>query len=276
MAATPAVLHLQDAGKHLQGGSASKAPREFRKLARLAASQPPVPNGPVQRTILNSWLLSTDEKSGKAPARSVLTPVISDRYYLPDGTFRAVDHRGSALDTEGRVVDSLKSMKDEPPSTDETFDGPEEGPDYADELPTEPRALLSRLVDPRECPHATASCLVSKVTFLHYSYVLRPSTTAALWFALAETPGFKFLGETRDRLDRPSVAFVTSGSDSTTRRILLADPATGALLGSEEILVKDSASLGLKAPAVTEFIALAQSSRITSDQVPDSGRTTVY
>lgn len=275
MATTPAVLHLQDADSRFNGGSAAAAQAEFRKLAAAAGRQPEL-DGAVQRTTLNSWLLSTDEATGKAPAKSVLTPVVSERFYLPDGKFRTIEHRGSPLDINGRVTDSLQSMMDKTSDTDETFDGPEEGPDYADRLETDPRALYRQLVDPEECEQSPASCLVSRTTFLHYNYAVAPRTSAALWLTLAESTGFTFLGETRDRLDRPAVAFAADGPDPATRRILLADPKSGAVLGSEDILIEDSASLGLRAPAVIEFIALVDTQRTSRDQIPDPSLTTVY
>jgi hypothetical protein len=277
MATTPAVLHLQDADSHLDGGSASAAPAEFRKLAAAAAAQQPAGDGPVQAVTVSSWLLSTDEETGKAPARSVLTPVVTEHLFLPDGRFRTIERRGKPLDTSGRVTDSLTSMKDKPSDTDETFDGPEEGPDFADRLSRDPKVLSTQLVDsPAECADAMAACLASRVTFLHYNYVLKPDTAAAVWLTLADQKGFEFLGKTRDRLDRPAVAFAFDGPDASRRQMLLADPVTGALWGSEEILVKNSSELGLKAPAVIEFNAVVRSSRIAEDEVPDPASTTVY
>ncbi|MET0822418.1 MAG: CU044_5270 family protein [Aeromicrobium sp.] len=277
MATTPAVLHLQDVDSQLDGGSASAAPAEFRKLAAAAATQQPAGDGPVQAVTVSSWLLSTDEKTGKAPPKSVLTPVVTEHLFLPDGTFRSIERRGSPLDTSGRLTEPLTSTKDKPSDTDETFDGPEEGPDFADRLSRDQKVLRAQLVDsPEECADTMAACLASRVTFLHYNYVLEPATAAAVWRALADQDGFTFLGKTRDRLDRPAVAFAFNGAEPGRRQILLADPVTGALLGSEEILVKSSAELGLKAPAVIEFNAVVRSRRITGDEVPDPASTTVY
>lgn len=276
-AVTPAVLQLSKATQTLAGGSASAAPGEFRKLAAAAARQPAAGSGPVQRIVLSSWVLSTDEETGKAPAKSILTPVISERYFLPDGKFRTLEHRGDPLDADGRSGESAASFEDRTSDSDETFDGPAEGPDYADVLPTDPAALQRELVPaPEECADALAACLVSRVTFLHYNYVVTPTVSAAIWLMLAEQSEFSYAGETTDRLDRPAVAFTSDASDDSRKLILLADPETGALLGSEEVLVRDSPELGLTAPAVVEFAALVESARVPEDTVPDPSLTTTY
>ena len=89
-----------------------------------------------------------------------------------------------------------------------------------------------------------AYCLVTGFTFLHYNYVLRPSLNAALWRTLATEAGFRYLGTTVDRVGRTAVAFSAHGADPSRKVILLADPETGAFLGSEEVLVRDSRELG--------------------------------
>jgi hypothetical protein len=275
-AVTPPLLHLPRAGDDLEGGSRQAAPAEFRRLAAAAAQQPPAGSGPVQHVVLDSWVLTTDEQTGKARPKSVLTPVTNEKFFTADGRVRMLEHRGDALDSDGRVAAPATSKAGSTDS-DETFDGPEEGPAYADDLPTDPVALEKRLVPgTAECKGMRASCLVARVTFLHYGYVLKPSTARAVWLVLANQTDFAYAGRTRDRLDRPAVAFTSDASDAGRKLVLLADPATGAFMGSEEVLVKDSEDLGLKAPAVIEFVALATSARVDEDDVPDPSSTTSY
>lgn len=276
-AVTPAVLQLENAGGLLSGGSAGPASQEFEKLATMAENQPMRGEGPVQRIVLSSWVLSTEEETGKAPPKSGLYPVASDRYFLADGKFRTIEHRGPPLDDDGRVPGPSEPAGSNASDTDETFDGPTEGPGFAETLPIDPARLKHKLIpQPAECAGAMASCLASRVTFLYYNYVLSPSIASALWRLLADEPGFTYAGQTRDRLNRRAVAFTSDASDRDKKLILLADPQTGALMGSEEVLVQNSAELGLKAPAVIEFTALVDGKRISSSEVPDPSLTTTY
>lgn len=277
MAATPAMLQLQGVDDVLDGGSEQSASAELLRLADAAEPGSPRGSGPVQRILLDSWVLTTDERGESSPARSVLTPVTSDHFVLPDGRSRVIERRGDPLDPDGRVVEPLASTQGKPSDTDETFAGPDEGPGFADRLSLDPAVLRQQLIDaPAECARTMAACLAARTTFLHYNYVLRPDTAAALWRTLAGQPGFTYLGRTRDRLDRPAVAFATPTTTKGRRQLLLADPATGDLLGSEEILVRDDADLGLDAPAVIEFIAVASSARVEADAVPDPSLSTTY
>lgn len=275
-ARTPAMLRLQDGGALLSEPGVA-ASSEFRTLAKRAADGAEPADAPVQLIARSSWLLSTDEGKGKKPASSVIVPVVSSQYFQPDGTVRTIEHRSQPLDRDGEVTEKIGQWSKAKSTSDETFDGPEMGPDYADELPLDSHALESKLIDDADaCKDIRSFCLSTAVTLLHYNYVLKPDVAGALWRLLATEPGFRYLGRSEDRLGRVSMAFSTDGSDPSRRLILLADPKTGALLGSEEILVKDSKQLGLSAPAVIEFTALEESRRIEARSVPDPSLTTRY
>lgn len=275
-ARTPAMLTLQD-GEELLSVAGTDAAPELADLADRAEQQPAPASGPVQLIGRSSWLLSTDEGARGAPGRSVIVPTVSLQYFQPDGTVRAIERRGRPIGEDGQLTDSIGQWSTTPSRSDETFDGPETGPGYADKLPLAPSALARSLIDDEAtCRAMRAYCLFAGFTFLHYNYVLEPAFDAALWRTLAAEPGFLFLGTTRDRLGRAAVAFSAQGADPSRKVLLLADPTTGAFLGSEEVLVRDSRVLGLAAPAVVEFTALEESARVEPSDLPDVSETTRY
>lgn len=276
-ARTPAMLHLQGDGKTLLSVSGSSASGEFIELANRAARQPAPADAPIQLIGRSSWLLSTDEAKQDKPGRSVIVPVVSRQYFQPDGTVRTIEHRSPPLDRDGKLTDKIGQWSKSKSKSDETFEGPQRGPQYADRLPLDAPTLARKLIDDEEaCKDTRSYCLSAGVTFLHYNYVLKPALSASLWRVLATEPTFRYLGKTEDRLGRKADAFSADGADPGRKIILLADLATGAFLGSEEILVRDSRELGLKAPAVVEFTALEESRRIEPSEVPDASATTRY
>lgn len=276
-ARTPAMLSLHDSGEGLLSAAGTVATDELAVLADRAELQPAPASAPVQLIGRSSWLLSTDEGEPGAIGKSVVVPTVSLQYYQADGTVRVIERRSHPLDRDGRLTESIGQWSKTPSRTDETFDGPEVGPRYADELSLKPRALERSMIDDEAaCRKTRAYCLFAGFTFLHYNYVIAPSLNAALWRTLAAEPGFRYLGKTTDRLGRHAVVLSADGTDPSRKVVLLADPETGALLGSEEVLVRDSRELGLEAPAVVEFTALEESSRVEPSDLPDVSETTRY
>lgn len=265
-ARTPALLAFQYEPSD-SGLSSDKSPRvALAALAEAAGAQNDVPVAAVQYIGKEGWFLSTDDSDSKAGGTSVLSAVSVRQYFLPDGMMRVVERRGGPLDAEGRV----KAVADDGARTtsDETFDGPEEGPGYPLKLSTDPARLAQELVPAGACDGQQAFCLAERLTSLSYTYVLPSELRAALWRVLGDAPEISYLGKTHDRLDRAAVAFSLPGADPEYRLLLFADAKTGALLGSESVLVRDSKELGLHAPAVTEFTAIVDSRDVAVSDVP--------
>lgn len=251
------VAHTSD----LQGSPADDA---LRGLAEVASRQPAPDTGGVQHVRLDGWFLTQEDS-----ASSTLVPTVTDRYFLPDGQYRTIEAHGAPLDGYGRVVDPAEVSD---PISDDTFHGPAEGVDHARTLPTEARALISRLIpDPGECP-VLAECLTSQLINVQYTWVAPPKLTAALWSTLIGETEVSYLGETTDRLGRQAIGFATPTSDGHRKVVLYADPDTGALLGSEEVLLTREEGDGLPAavepPVVINFTALAESEWISVDDLP--------
>ncbi|MFT4008757.1 MAG: hypothetical protein QM655_01810 [Nocardioidaceae bacterium] len=249
----------------LQGENPDDA---LERLATLASQQPPAGGeGDIQKVVMSSWWLSTEPASGRSPAVSVLLPNIVENYLLPDGQLRAVQRTGEPLDPYGRVRAPLVAP-DSSQVTDDTFDGPEAGPDYPSTLPLDPDKLIRSLVpEPAECPRL-AGCLAQQIANLNQTYALPPDLVGALWRTLEAQPGVTYLGRTEDRLGRSSVAFAVPAQDRRRQFILYADPTTGSYHASEQILVTDDKSLALKAPAVVDFTAIVESTWIKASDLP--------
>lgn len=264
VAATPPLLAYADGALSKGKLVGRPADPDLERLTAEAAAQPALPEEPVQKVLTTGWWSSTDEATGKARATTRLYPVDSAQYTLPDNTVLSTEVRGAALDKAGRTV-SASSRRT---TTVETFPGSELGTGYAAGLPTEPRALVRRLVDdPAECP-VLGECLVGAITSLNQAWVVPPKVQAALWLTLLDRSEVTSLGDTRDRIGRPAVALLLTTPGSERQTILYADPATGLYRGYETVLIKDSIELGLTAPAVIDFTALVSATRVAASAVP--------
>lgn len=267
-ASTPPLLTFPHEKAGTLPATGRDAAPSLERLADRAAEQPEPADAPVQHVVLSAWWSSTDE-SEAGVVRSVLEPVESESFFLPDGTMRRIERRGPPLNRQGRIVPARGSA---PALTDESFDFSDPGPTYADELPIDPEelgALLARDQDPTTC-QVTGACLVSAVVDLHFNYVVPPDLTAALWRVLATDPSITYLGRVRDRLNRPADAFTTAGLDDVSQQLLLIDPVTGLYLGEEAVLVRPSKDYEFTPPAVVSFTTLVRSERIGHDQMPSS------
>jgi hypothetical protein len=265
-ARTPPLLTFQYAPSDANLGSGKPAGAVLEALANSAAAQGTPEALDVQYIAKEGWVLSTEDSDSPTGGTSVLSAVSIRQYFLADGKMRVIERRGSPLDASGRV----KEVTDDGSRTisDETFDGPEGGPDQPARLPTDPELLARELVPKGACDGLQTFCLAERFTSLSYTYVLPGGLRAALWRTLKDDPKVSYLGTTRDRLDRSAVALSLPGADKNYRLLLFADAQTGALLGSETVLIRDSTELGLSAPAVTEFTAIVEARYIEADEVP--------
>jgi hypothetical protein len=239
----------------------------LRHLAGRAAAQQDQPVGEDQLVDIAEWWVQTNPDTGEADAGGGLVPSRVQLFTLPDGTMRLIQRLGEPLDPDEGLVDTETKWLT---VSDETFPGGEDqGPLFAQALPTDPEALVSQLFpDPQECPNLS-QCIASEIRHLHGTYVVPAGVRAALWEALADTEGVWYLGDTHDRLGRPAGAFAADlGTDQQI--VLYADQETGAYLGAEIILTENSDQLGLGAPAVIEFTALLDARWLDADQVPPS------
>jgi hypothetical protein len=72
--------------------------------------------------------------------------------------------------------------------------------------------------------------------------------------------GFRLLGAVEDRVGRVGVGISLIAADAPEfRHVLIADPKTGRLLGTEEILIAPVDGIDLEAPAIMSFTAILES-----------------
>jgi hypothetical protein len=141
------------------------------------------------------------------------------------------------------------------PRAGEVEDGPLSGASILDasELPTDP-ATLRRLIEAREVP-GIAGPPGEAETFTLIGDMLRETylpaaVRAAIYELTAELPNVELLGEVEDPVGRPGIGIAYTDRRRGTRRELIFDPATSALLGEQESIVGRKA-FGFEAPPGT-------------------------
>jgi hypothetical protein len=123
----------------------------------------------------------------------------------------------------------------------------------ASELPTDP-ATLRRMIEAREIrgvegPPGEAETFSLIGDMLRESY-LPAAVRAAIYQLTAELPGVELLGEVDDPVGRPGTGIAFTDHKRGTRHELIFDPATSALLGERESIVR-SGAFGFEAPPGT-------------------------
>jgi len=114
------------------------------------------------------------------------------------------------------------------------------------------RAYLAE-IDPIEAMDTPQ--LLDAVVQLLDNWTLGTRETAALARVLADAQGLRPAGAVTDRLGRQGQAYVYDDKAHSTRRMLILDPATGAVLGLEDTVTKDDPEYGLQAGDVMSYSA---------------------
>ncbi|TPQ23567.1 CU044_5270 family protein [Streptomyces sporangiiformans] len=99
----------------------------------------------------------------------------------------------------------------------------------------------------------TTPQLLDVTTELLDHWTLGARESAALARILADAKGLRPVGEVTDRLGRRGQAYVYA--ETATRRMLILDPATGAVLGLETTFTKDQPEYGVEAGDVMQYSA---------------------
>ncbi|WP_438488195.1 CU044_5270 family protein [Streptomyces sp. S186] len=130
------------------------------------------------------------------------------------------------------------------------------------EPPTDPRALRALLVsrygasggnDPAAVPQ-----LLTALSSFRQEWTPGPRETAAIVRMLADTRGLRPAGAVTDRLGRRGQAFVHDGPDGAldaTRQMVILDPRTGQLLGTEITFTKPLPDFRISAGEVLSYEA---------------------
>lgn len=114
------------------------------------------------------------------------------------------------------------------------------------------RAYLEE-IDPIEAMDTTQ--LLDAVVGLLDNWTLGARETAALARVLADAKGLRPVGAVTDRLGRKGQAYVYDDRAHSGRRMLILDPATGAVLGLEDTVTKSDPEYGVKVGDVMSYRA---------------------
>lgn len=263
-AATPAILDYQFAAPDVIANAPGQDPAAALKhLAGAASAIAAQPKGSgIQHVVTDSWYAETDTPSEND--NGPLIPQISESWLAPDGSLRIVERRGDPLPSDGRVLPSSGAWMDQPATADETQPAGSADPDLVASLPTDPDAMLATLLDLSGCTdtqHGTerSLCLLRQILALHQTYSIPSAVDAAFWQVLAGEKGFRSLGEVKDRAGRSGIGIsLIAASGPAFRNVLIGDPETGRLLGSEQILIAPVEGIALEAPAIMSFTAILE------------------
>lgn len=263
VASIPPVLDYEFAqAEKIATATGRDAQQALLDLADAAAAQPaPNRSGPVQHVVADNWFTSRDADDSR---KTALIPTLNENWLRPDGSRRTVERRSSPLSPDGRGVPTSGDWDDVPAELDETLPAGVLDPEFVDKLPREADDARDVLLDEVGCESRDrgserTSCLFIQVRDLPHSYVMPPAAMSTLWRVLSDEAGLSLLGKVTDRAGRPGIgiAFISDQAPQY-REILIADPSTGALLGTEKVLIKNSPDLKVKAPAIANFTAFIE------------------
>lgn len=261
---TPPILDYQFAkATNIAYAPGQPARQDLLGLAKVAraSSPPPHSGGSVQYVQTDSWFSSREDT--KKSSTSKLIPTTIQAWLSPDGSQTSIESSGTPLRADGRGL--APSAPGTTATRDQVFPPGSADPSRVSDLGTiakdvRRKLLRSAACDPNATPTARAQCLYQEITGLFRQYVVGPKVASLFWTVLANEPGFRTLGSVTDRAGRPGVGISVISSEAPEfRLVLIISRSTGQLLGTEEILIKSNANLGLKAPAINAFTAILKS-----------------
>jgi hypothetical protein len=263
-AETPPILDFEFAEARRIADAPGVDPSET--LERLARAADRTRSGQsasaVQHVVTEGWAIVSD--FDRDPS-STITPTMSENWLYPDGRFRTRAYLGEPLKADGRGT-PIDGRLDR---TTRFFDEENEPIGSRDaQLFTDMHTIngvRDGLLDDIKClerqhGQERSFCLTDQIRNLPTTYVISPEVMANIWRMLDQEEGIRSLGNVKDRTGRDTVAlsFIWDGAPEY-RLVLLADPDTGQLVGSERILIKPSESSPVKPPAIQEFLAIVKS-----------------
>jgi len=256
------------------GGSGKVQPavaQVLRDAARVAATQEPVAPGPGQYLFTRSkdaYLSAVgydpdDPDCQRPPCEatetwSVLVPSVRESWISFDGSrrgrVRAVSGKPKFVSAGQRAGWVAAGSPPLPRAGQVEDSGLSSGGMLdASVLPTDP-VELRHLIEARkirgiEGPPGEAETFTLIGDMLRETY-LPSDVRAAIYRLTAELPGVELLGEVHDPVGRLGTGIAFTDRKRGTRHELIFDPATAALLGERESIVR-SAPYGFKAPPGT-------------------------
>lgn len=225
-------------------------------LAATAARVDIPGTGTVQYIALRAWNTSSNDDVGRATIR----PIEQEAWMAADDSGVVIQRAGPELLPNGELDPDPVTTAD-----DVVRDAfvPGDFPDVTASLPRDPDELREALVAtmPESCLVAReleAACLVAEVGVYSTGYLIPSDLAAATWQMLAADPHVHTLGTAIDRAGREVTAVAAPPRTigfGTSIDVLLIDPATGRLVGTEDVTL-ETTYLDIDGPTVTSFTTL--------------------
>lgn len=271
-AATPVLLSFR------AGGTTLTAHEVLLKTAASAERQPDKAGaGRYQYVETQGWYLDT-AVSDRA-ARSAVVPAITRQWTATDGSGRISTESGKPYFPSAR---SRRAWQDDggfdriPRASDKTF-----GPGSL-HLMWQPGALsgdqavLRRQLEighPAELGPAETLVAVSD---LYREQPVIPAVRGAILRIIATLPGLRYDGTTIDRAGRRGIGVSVDSNLSglPTRYIMIFDPVTGQLLGSEQVLTTTAGKLDVPVPSLIACTVYLNSGRTDDLDLPGGAART--
>jgi hypothetical protein len=264
-ASTPPILDYEFAEAARIADAPGVDPADTLEQLALAAERDRSGASPsaVQHVAYEEWSI---DKDFDPDPDSTITPTRTENWLRPDGRFRTRAHLGEPLAADGRGV-PLGGRLDRGTTFFDEENEPAGSRDarFFVDMPRTVDGVRGVLLDDIECfdrerGQERSWCLTDQLRNLPRTYVVPPAIMASIWRMLAEEEGIRSLGTVKDRTGREALAlsFIWDGAPEY-RSILLADPETGQIVGSERILIKASPSSPVKPPAIEEFLTIVTS-----------------
>ncbi|WP_275464889.1 CU044_5270 family protein [Streptomyces noursei] len=239
------------------------------RIARALARSAGPADGPRRGSHLQSWTLSMG--TGPDTASPVTVPEERITRWNADGSGSELvvatdpQHPGRPVihDADGRwrTVSDGKVLHRAtyPPGSG----APHGGLAARTRPPTDPAALRTLLTSLYGAANgddgaATVPQLLMALSSFRQEWTPGPRETAAIVELLADTGGLRPAGAVTDRLGRRGQAFVHDGPDGAmdaTRQMVILDPRTGQLLGTEITFTKDLPDFRITAGEVMSYEA---------------------
>ncbi|MEG9227618.1 CU044_5270 family protein [Aeromicrobium sp. Sec7.5] len=231
-----------------------------------------VGSGPIQHVVTDNWFAELTADEEKSSAGQVI-PTFRETWLQPDGSLTVLEHDGKPLSADGRTDADV-----ERPSgvSSEMLPAGTVDPSASSDLPLEAGPLREALFARSGCESgppspATAACIVQAVIDLHSANVVPSEVSAAIWQVMAAEPDLRLLGDVTDRLGREGVGIAIVPPDSPQfRNVLIISPVTGALLGTETVLIAEQPDLDLEAPAIFSFTAYVTTELVGPSSLPSA------
>lgn len=264
-AGTPPILDFEFAeARRISDAPGVDPAKTLEMLARAAERAQSGPSAPaVQHVVIEGWSVEHDFDPDP---NSTITPTSTENWLHSDGRFRTRAHLGEPLKADGRGVPIGGHLGRETTFFDEESEpAGSRDAQFFTEMPTTVDGVRDGLLDRIKCLERQRGqertlCLTDQIRNLPRIYAIPPAVMANIWRMLAQEEGIRSLGTVKDRTGRNAVAlsFIWDGAPEY-RSVLLADPDTGQVVGSERILIKTSPDSPVSPPAIQEFTAIVKS-----------------